>query len=459
MKFNILIFDDEILVCNSLKRILVNDNLNIITVSDLTSARDILKKEPIDLVLLDYNLGDTDGLTVLKEVHKKYPGMLIVMLTAYATVDIAVSAMKYGAFDFLQKGEDSDYIIYTVQRALDTMKLKKEVNELRSQCQKEANLPDLIYFSKKMHQVVQLYKDFARTDTTVLLTGETGTGKSLLAKYIHKKSNRFHNPIITINCAAIPSELLESELFGYEEGAFTNAKRKGKRGLIEQAHGGTLFLDEIGEMSLEMQSKLLHVLEHNEFYKVGGTRPTKVDVRIITATNKNLNKALDSKQFRTDLYYRLNVAEIKIPPLRDRNKDILPLAKIFIEEYNQVFNKHVKGLNEDSELFLTSSLWPGNIRELKNYIERKMLLVKSDILSPDEYYDQQIIRSQNELSNTGLFNISLNPGPDINLLHLSRRLLIEQALDITENNRSKAAKLLGIPRTSLNHYIKKYTIS
>ncbi len=459
MKFNILIFDDEILVCNSMKRILANDNLQITTVTNLKNAREILKKEPIDLVLLDYNLGKTDGLTVLKEIHKKYPGILIVMLTAYATVNLAVSAMKSGAFDFLQKGEDENYILFTVQRALDTLKLIKEVNLLRARCLKESKLPDLIYNSKVMQQIIELSTDFAQTDSTILLTGETGTGKSLLAKYIHHKSNRFHNTIITINCAAIPSELLESELFGYEKGAFTDAKHKGKQGLIEQAHGGTLFLDEIGEMSLQMQSKLLHVLEHSEFYKVGATQPTKVDVRIITATNKNLNEALESKQFRTDLYYRLNVARINIPPLRERKKDILPLVKIFIGEYNKTFNKSVESIDLDVELFLLSSPWVGNIRELKNYIERKMLLAKTDNLMLDDYYSSTESNGNEYLPQTGIFSLNLNPEPETNLFHLSRKLLIKQALAQTENNRSQAAKLLGIPRTSLNHYIKKYSLS
>lgn len=457
MKFNILIFDDEILVCNSIKRVLTKDNLNIITVTDIENARTILKREQIDLVLLDYNLGETDGLIVLNEIREAHPEILVIMLTAYATVDLAVKAMKLGVFDFLQKGVEGDFILYTVQRALDTLLLKKEVNQLRMQCKRELKLPEIVYISNEMKHIMQLCDDFARTDSTILFTGETGTGKTILAKYIHQKSNRFHNPFITINCAAIPSDLLESELFGYEEGAFTNAKRKGKKGLVELAHGGTLFLDEIGEMSMGMQSKLLHVLEHHEFYKVGGTCPTSVDVRIITATNKNLKEAMETGQFRKDLYYRLNVAEIAIPPLRNRKEDILPLAKLFVDEYNQSFNKHVKQISNDVELYLFSSIWPGNVRELRNYIERKMLLIKEDTLALNEYMSPDDIPIQANKLQSGLFNISLSPEPEVNLLQTSRKLLIEQALKETYNNRTKAAKLLGIPRTSLNHYIKKYS--
>ena len=457
MKFQILIIDDEALVCRSIKRILSDKEKKVVAATTVAEARTILKDQLIDLVLLDYKLGETDGLTVLKEIKEKYPYVSIIMLAAFGTIDLAVKAMKNGAYDFIQKEEDANYIIYTVQRALDNLRLKKEIEELREKCETETSLPDIISFSPPMQHVVKLIKKFAKTDATILLTGETGTGKSLMAKYAHYNSPRFASPFVVINCAAIPHALIESELFGYEKGAFTGAQREGKRGLIEQANGGTLFLDEIGELNLDLQTKLLHVFENSEFYRVGAIRPSRVDVRFITATNTDLIKKVNSKKFRSDLYYRLNVAHLNIPALKERKEDILLLTKLFIDEFNQVFNKSISKIDKEAESFLLTAPWLGNVRELRNYIERAVLLTNQKELRYEDIFCTDFVKSQEKINPTdATFKIQLNPQLNANLLHEAQMQIIEQALALTGQNRSQAAKILGVPRTSLNFYIKRY---
>lgn len=457
MQFNILIIDDEKLVCNSIKRLLKDNEKEIYTALNIDEARKVLRNNPIDLILLDYKLGPIDGITVLKEIQEYYPEISVIMLTAHGTIDLAVSAMKNGAYDFLQKEEDTVILRYTVEKALDNLRLRKEVEKLKVECQENMELPTIISFSSRMSEVMNLSKKFAETNSTVLITGETGTGKNLLARYIHSQSSRFNNTFLTINCAAIPSELIESELFGYESGAFTGARQKGKIGLIEQANGGTLVFDEIGDMSLDLQTRLLHVLENNEFYRVGGTRLRKINVRFIATTNSNLADLVKTKKFRPDLYYRLNVANLEMPALRKRKSDIIPLTKFFIEEFNKIFNKSVSKIDKDMESFLLSAAWPGNIRELRNFIERSVLLIKNEILHLDDTHkiDSALIQQLTEVQSK-TFNVNLDPQPESNLLHIAQKQLIDQALELTKYNHTKAAKMLGIPRTSLNYYIKRY---
>lgn len=457
MQFNILIIDDEKLVCNSIKRLLKDNEKEIYTALNIDEARKVLRNNPIDLILLDYKLGPIDGITVLKEIQEYYPEISVIMLTAHGTIDLAVSAMKNGAYDFLQKEEDTVILRYTVEKALDNLRLRKEVEKLKVECQENMELPTIIAFSSRMSEVINLAKKFAETDSTVIITGETGTGKNLLARYIHSQSSRFNNTFLTINCAAIPSELIESELFGYESGAFTGARQKGKVGLIEQANGGTLVFDEIGDMSLDLQTRLLHILENNEFYRVGGTRLRKINVRFIATTNSNLADLVKTKKFRPDLYYRLNVANLEIPALRERKSDIIPLTKFFIEEFNKIFNKSVSKIDKDMESFLLSAAWPGNIRELRNFIERSVLLIKNEILHLDDTHkiDSALLQQLTEVQSK-TFNVNLDPQPESNLLHIAQKQLIDQALELTKYNHTKAAKMLGIPRTSLNYYIKRY---
>ncbi len=457
MRFYLLILDDEPMVCNSLRRILEEEDREIFTATNLTKAREILQSQPVDLLLLDFKLDAADGITFLKEVREDFPEILIIMITAYGNIDIAVEAMRNGAYDFIQKKEEPDFIRYTVSRALENLRLKKEVEELRHSFQLESPLPAIVAFSPGMKRTLYLAEQFAQTDSTVLITGETGTGKNLIAHYVHLNSHRFNRPFISINCAAIPHELLESELFGYEKGAFTGAHQKGKKGLIEQANGGTLFLDEIGELSLDLQSKLLHVLERNEIYRLGAETPTTIDVRFIAATNSDLQELVDQKRFRLDLFYRLNVANIEVPPLRERQEDILPIAKQFVEIFNKKFNKKVHRITVEAESFLRSYYWPGNVRELRNMIERAMLLNRSGILKMEDLSLNPIdLRCPEPPEDHAQFKVLLNPAQGENLLQQAQRQLIEQALEMTGNNRSRAARLLGIPRTSLNFYIQKY---
>ena len=460
MQFHILVLDDEVTVCNSLKRILESDERKIFTANKPEGVFQIVESEDIDLLLLDYQLGQTNGLEVLKDVKTNYPKIEVIMITAYGNIELAVEAMKNGAFDFIQKKEEPDFIRYNVQRALDTLRLKKEVQELKDKIENEKYLPRIIANSKTMQSVLDLANEFAKSDSTVLISGETGTGKSLIAEHMHYQSNRFNGPFISINCSAIPSELLESELFGYEKGAFTGAMQKGKKGLIEQANNGTLFLDEIGELNTDMQTKLLHVLEKKSILRVGAVEPTKINVRFIAATNADLSEKVQDKSFRMDLFYRLDVAAFTVPPLRDRQKDIMPLAKTFVDMFNNKFNKNVTKISPETENFLTNGPWYGNVRELRNYVERAMLLKKDEQLVLSDFAPGHASQSKTGIgANNNTFNINLDAGDGHNLLHDVQKELILQALELTKNNITQAAQMLGIPRTSLNSCMQRFNIN
>ena len=460
MEFRILILDDEKMVCNSLRRVLEGKEKSIVTANTIEEAWKIIRSQGIDLVLLDYRLSEGSGLHFLEELKEQFPEIQVIMITAFGNIEVAVKAMKLGAFDFIQKNAEPDFIRFTVKRALDNLRLRKEVEELRIACQKNANVPQIISFSPIMQKSLEIAREFAKTNTTVLILGETGTGKNLIGQYIHLNSPRFNQPFITINCAAIPHELMESELFGYEKGAFTGASQKGKKGLIEQANGGTLFLDEISELSTDLQSKLLHILETNQYYRIGAEQPTSVNVRFLAATNTYLEDKVQQNLFRMDLFYRLNVATITIPPLRDRREDILPLAKHFIEEFNLRYHKKVTHISPEVLHFLETANWKGNVRELRNVIERAILLKKGHTLELKDFTGiRNITSAQNQMANSNeQFQIRLNPDENKNLLHQAQKQLIERALSLSNHNRTRAAKLLGIPRTSLNFYIQKFGI-
>ena len=457
MKFFLHIIDDEKTVAQSIKRVLQTEDREIEISNHADEALKKAREKYFDLFLLDYRLGDTDGITLLKQLKEIAPNAIYIIITAFGTIKIAVEAMKLGAFDFIQKDQNPEVMRFTVQRALDNLRLRKEVEEMRTSAFCQSHLPSIIAQSPAMKQVLEIADKFAETDSTILLTGETGTGKNLLAEYIHRKSPRFMYPFTAINSCAIPSNLLESELFGYEKGAFTGAKTNGKVGLIERTNNGTLFLDEIGELSLDLQAKLLHVIERQEFYRIGSVESQKINVRIIAATNVDLQKMVEEKRFRLDLFYRLNVATIQLPPLRQRKEDIIPLTKLFVDEYNKRFNKHVSKLSEDVKDFLVNAPWNGNIRELRNLIERVMILINDENLTYEE-----ILKAFNpfnlntQQSHNGYFNLNLSPKDGTNLIQQAQRELVQQALKKTEGNRSSAARLLGIPRTTLNFYIEKY---
>ncbi|MBD3223565.1 MAG: response regulator [Caldithrix sp.] len=455
MKFNILILDDERMVGNSLKRIIEDDNKKVFVATHYDQAKEFFKKEVIDLLLLDYKLGSTSGLDILKEIREYNVDLAVVMVTAYGSIELAVEAMKLGAIDFIQKKVEAQYIRFTVQRVLDNLRLRKEVEALKADQRNKNKFPYPIANSPSMQEVMQLADEFAKSDSIILLQGETGVGKNFLAEYIHYQSARFKNPFITLNCSAIPRHLIESELFGYEAGAFTGARQKGKKGLIEQAHGGTLFLDEIGELTLDLQTKLLHILEQNAFLRLGAEVPTTVDVRFMAATNADLHELVQKKKFRLDLFYRLNVAMMDIPPLRERKADILPLSKIFIEHFNQKLNKSVLKMNDEAEKYLLERYWKGNVRELRNSIERAMLLKKDDAIALADFPHQ----NGDTLEDTqSAFSLRLDLHNGGNLLHEAQKQTIIKALELTDDNVSKAAALLGVPRTSLNSCINRFNI-
>ncbi len=457
MKFSILIIDDDKIVCNSLKRLLVNKEYNVTSAYSATQALNLIEKDPPDLIILDYKLPDKNGLQVLKEIKEKFPRILVIILTAFGNVSLAVEAMKYGAYDFLEKEADPELVRFTIQKALDAIRLQKEVELLQQELFAKQNMKTIITKSKMMKDILKLADQFAQSDTTVLLTGETGTGKSMIAEYVHYKSQRFNQPFLTVNCGAIPRELIESELFGYEKGAFTGARSKGKIGLIEKANNGTIFLDEIAELSMDLQAKLLQVLENSSFFRVGGVEPVQVNVRFIVATNANLDEMIKNNKFRNDLYYRINVASIHLPPIRDRKEDILPLAKFFIDRFNRKFNKKVNKITKAAENILMNYHWPGNIREIRNVIERVMILKQGTTIDESDLcqlQDQVNISIDSPLN----FPFCIKLGSGTNVLHEIQSLIIQHALTVTNNNKTKAAKLLGIPRTSLQFYIDKYKI-
>ncbi|HHE54799.1 MAG TPA: sigma-54-dependent Fis family transcriptional regulator [Caldithrix abyssi] len=457
MKFQIHIVDDEPTVAQSLRRIL-NSNERQIEISH--SGKEAMEKAehiPYDLYLLDYRLKEMDGISLLNQLKIKNPEAIYIFITAFGNVETAVRAMKAGAFDFVQKDQNPDVIRFTVQRALDTLRLRKEVHLLKNSFFQEKTQRQIVAESPTMKEILEIAEKYAQTDCTVLITGETGTGKNVLAEFIHFQSNRFNQPFLAINCCTIPPNLMESELFGYEKGAFTGAHTSGKIGLIERADQGTLFLDEIGELTPDLQAKLLYIIEKQEFLRIGSIEPQKVNTRIIAATNVNLEKMIEEKTFRSDLYYRLNVATIKLPPLRERKEDIIPLSKIFIDEFNRRFNKSIERISEDAAEFLINAPWKGNIRELKNLLERVMILIEGKTLTFKEI-QRALTPYNNGISNNdqSFFSLNLNPEKGANLLQESQKQLILQALEKSNQNRSSAARLLGIPRTSLNFYIKKF---
>ncbi len=456
MKYDILIVDDELIVRNSLKRLLSHHQWNILTVGSGAEARQFLDAYPTDLVIVDYKLGDVNGLEVVDYVREYYPGTLTIMLTAYGNIPLAVEAIRKGVYDFLQKESDPQLIRHVVEKALEKVRLRKEVEMLQQERLNRATQTTIIRESPAMKQVLAAATEYARTDTTILLEGETGTGKSLIAEFVHFISPRKDGPFVTINCSAIPKELIESELFGYEKGAFTGANHHGKMGLIERAHGGTLFLDEIGDLAFELQSKLLYVLEKGEFLSVGAVEPTKVNVRFIAATNANLEQRLVSQQFRRDLYYRLNVANIKIPPLRERREDLLPLAKHFVHQLNLKFGKSVSQFSPAAENRLLSYPWPGNVRELHNILERIIMLKKDDQIEDSDL--RSLEGFEWNLADKEVCHIEINFSDRKNALHETTRQVVLRAWELSEHNQTHAAKLLGVPRTTLQSCLQKYNL-
>jgi two-component system response regulator AtoC len=448
-KATILVVDDEALIRWSLTERLHSEGYEVL---EAETGHGALEKLPegVDLVLLDYRLPDTDGVSVLRKIKEFDQDVLVILLTAYASVETAVEAMKLGAYHFANKPFNLDEVVAVVERALETTRLRREVRQFRTDAARPYSLQRLVGASSTITALRQLVARVASSPaSTVLLTGESGTGKDLVAKIVHYASSRASKPFMNITCSALPEQLLESELFGHERGAFTDARLQ-KKGLLETADGGTVFLDEIGEMTPGLQAKLLRFLEEKSFKRVGGSHDIRVDVRVVAATNRNLEEEVAKHRFRSDLFFRLNVLPIEMPPLRTRTDDIPILVEYFIDLFNTEFRKRIQGATSAAYTLLQSYGWPGNIRELRNVIERAMLLSDSDRL---EARDFTVMSSA--VSAGDEFEL---PATGVDLEKLERSLLV-QALKRSGGNQTKAGTFLGLNRDQIRYRIEKFGLT
>jgi DNA-binding NtrC family response regulator len=451
MEFKILIIDDEPLLRGSLEIALKEAHYEVLTASSGEEGLEQFQRGRPDLVLLDHWLPGINGDEVLRRIKETSPETPVIIMTAQGSIEMAVNSMKMGAFDFLVKPFELEQLEDLIKKGLERIRLKKEVEWLRTQYQDRFRTWEMIGVSPKMKEILELAQKVAQgSETTVLIEGETGTGKELLAEYIHFLSPRSSFPFIPINCGAIPKDLFESELFGYEKGAFTGALEKGKIGKVEAAEKGTLFLDEVGELPLSAQVKVLRILEGKEYYRVGGVEKRKADVRIIAATNKDLEAEVKKGNFRDDLYFRLNVIKLTIPPLRERKEDILPLFKFFMNYFNEQFKKNFLHLSEEAEEILLSYPWPGNIRELRNTVERIILLEKGDTI--DRKHLAFLLEREEKVDFKPVI-----PPQGIVLEEIEKRYILE-ALRMKRGNKMQAAKILGISRSALLYRMEKYGI-
>jgi two-component system response regulator AtoC len=441
----ILVVDDEQLIRWSLRERLTDEGYRVVEADTAASAL-ARAEEGADLVLLDYKLPDGDGLTVLKTIRERDPDALVILLTAFSSVETAVEAMKHGAYHYANKPFHLDEIVLLVEKALETTRLRREVRTLRASQAQPYSLDRIVGASPALVSVKGLLQKIAASPaSTVLLTGESGTGKDLAAKVIHFNSDRAAKPFMNITCSALPEALLESELFGHERGAFTGADRQ-KRGLLETADGGTVFLDEIGEMVPGLQAKLLRFLEEKSFKRVGAAVDVHVDVRVVAATNRNLLEEVRGGRFREDLFYRLNVVPITLPPLRERAEDIPLRVEFFVDGYNREFKKRIRGVTAEAMSRLRGYGWPGNVRELRNAVERAMLLAEHDTLGADDFTLGGPVRLTDRVE---------LPSGGIDLEQLERSLVV-QALERTGWNQTRAAALLGLNRDQIRYRIEKF---
>lgn len=440
----VLVADDDALVRWAIKDRLAHEGLAVFEAMTAAGALE-QASEAVDLILLDHRLPDGDGLAVLRKVKELYPDTVVVLMTAHSTIDTAIEAIKAGAFHYITKPFDVEDLTLLVHNALQGHRLRREVKFLRGNAEREYGIDSIVGASPAMREVKALLRRIAASPaSTVLLTGETGTGKDLAAKTLHHNSARAQRPFVNITCSAIPEQLLESELFGHERGAFTDARHQ-KRGLFEIADGGTVFLDEIGEMTPALQAKLLRVMEDKTFKRVGGLKDIRVDVRVIAATHRDLAQAVREGKFREDLFYRLKVMPIHLPPLRERTGDVPLLAEVFVDGFNREFKKRVAGITAQGLALLEGNPWPGNVRELRNVIERAMLLTDGEWLQPDDFASvPQSIGAPFRLPDNG-----------VKLDEVERHFLL-QALERTAWNQTNAAKLLGINRDQVRYRMEKF---
>ncbi len=453
----VLIVDDEKLIRWTLQECLQKEGYRAVTASCGKEALEAINESSFDIALLDYRLPDVRDLELLEEMKRRRPELPVVMITAHSTLENAVAAIRAGATDYIAKPFENQEIIHRVASVLENTRLKRFVERHREEKSREFSFDRVIGDSAEMKKVFALVKRVIDAgDTTILIQGESGTGKDVLAKAIHYNSARAERPYVNITCTAIPETLLESILFGHEKGAFTDARSQ-KKGLMEDADGGTVFLDEIGDMTLYLQSKLLRFLEEKTFRRVGGNQDITVDVRIIAATNKDLKKLVREEKFREDLYFRLKVIPVHVPPLRDRKGDIPLLVEAFIEEYNQEFKKRVKGISPALMKRLEEYSWPGNVRELKNSIERAMILTTGDIIDLADLPLDILDEADERLSRCGESPVRLTPR-GLSLERLEEDL-VRQALKLSGGNQTRAGRLLGLNRDQIRYRIEKFGIN
>lgn len=448
----IAVVDDELLHRTWLAEHLQRAGYEVVTAVDGKDGREIIQQRSPALMLLDVRLPGESGIDLLSVFRGMDRDLVIIIMTAYGEIETAVQALKAGAYDFLEKPLDADNLLITIKKALETRRLRHEVAVLREQHRWQFADVELVGRSALMRELAETVKKIARSDSaTVLLLGESGTGKDLIARAIHAQSRRRERPFLAVNCTALPDQLLESELFGHERGAFTDARER-KKGLAELADGGTLFLDEIGDMSRAAQAKILRFLEDSTFRRVGGTSDLKVDVRVIAATNRNLEHAVAERSFREDLYYRLKVIPVTVPPLRDRPEDIEPLAAYFVDKLATELRRSPPGIPKETRQLLETYSWPGNVRELRNVLERILILEDADELLPEHLPPE--IRNGGKRYEQDENAIRL-PVDGVRLADVEADL-IRQALARTGGNVSRAARLLGVSRDTLRYRLEKH---
>ncbi len=454
----IIVIDDEEFIRLNLERIFSDGKYLVNTFPNGKAALKYLEENTADIAFLDLNLPDIHGIDLLQKIKEIHPEILVIIITGFASVESAVRALKLGAYDYIKKPFKADVIRVITKLALETQSLKRKVKELSELKTNDSAFDAIVGISDEIKLVKQQIEQFAKYDEeTVLITGESGVGKELVARALHEKSKRNNKPFIEINCASLPDNLLESELFGYEKGAFTDAHER-KIGLIEKANGGTVFLDEIGEMSISLQAKLLRLLENKQIRRLGATDNINVNVRIIAATNINLQEAIEKKEFRSDLYYRLNVLRINVPPLRKRKGDAIILAKYFLNIFTTKFGKSKLGFSPEVEKFILEYDWPGNIRELKNVLERVSIMVEDEIIELNDFPEDLINGKVGKQKSEYETNFELNGKSLDELVKNYEVEIIKKVLTQNNFNINKSAQTLKIPRQTLQYKIQKYGI-
>ena len=457
-KIKILIAEDNDLNRENLRELLSENGYEVKAVSNGKEAMDVFPYDKYDLVITDLKMPHVDGLELLKFIKEMRPENVVIMITGYATVESAVNAMKIGAFDYITKPLKKDFVELAVERALSHAKLKEENISLRSHLKAKFDFGKIVSYSDGMNRVIETIKKVASSDSTVAIYGESGTGKELVAKALHFNSSRKACPLVTVNCGAIPEELLESELFGHEKGAFTGAIRS-RTGRFELAQGGTIFLDEIGDMSPSLQVKVLRVIQERQFERIGGIKTIDVDIRIITATNQDLEKAVAEKRFREDLFYRINVIPIHLPPLRGRKADIPVLITHFLKKFNKSKKKNIEGLTPEAMNCLMGYHWPGNVREMQNLIEMLVVMKEYGNIEVKDLPDK--IRLNSEGVEGVISNVEITDDClDLNkVIGQFEKDLLWNAMQKSGGIKTRAAKLLSLNRTTLVEKLKRYKIA